>query len=108
MKTLVVAAFTSVSIIMVFKVTDTLDDMLRYQGESDKIFYYYLCLIPGILKFQLPLLFLFSVSFIFTNLKTHFEHIPVWSSGYSYTRVFNLSLLVCILLTFTFFFSIMR
>ena len=87
LKSLGVSLASAMAIIMLYRVTDTLDDVLSFQGSRFTVISYYLSLVPSIIQNQLPLIFLFSATFTCANIKLNNEHFPVWSSGNSFFAI---------------------
>ncbi len=80
------AIFTVVMV--VFDVSERLDDFLKYHAPLDKIiFEYYAGFIPFYLNFLCPLINFIAVIFFTSKMADQTEIVPILSAGYSFNRL---------------------
>ncbi len=80
------AIFTVVMV--VFDVSERLDDFLKYKAPLDKIiFEYYAGFIPFYLNFLCPLINFIAVIFFTSKMADQTEIVPILSAGYSFNRL---------------------
>ncbi|UIR55221.1 LptF/LptG family permease [Sphingobacterium sp. SRCM116780] len=80
------AIFTVVMVI--FDISERLDDFLKYNAPMDKIiFEYYAGFIPFYLNFLCPLINFIAVIFFTSKMADQTEIVPILSAGYSFNRL---------------------
>lgn len=96
--------FTGIS--MIAKIMETLDSMLKFDGDSAYVYMFYIYNIPNFVMIVLPPSLMFAVTFSIATLSRHNELAVIMSAGRSAKRVLMpVYIIAGILTVFLFFFN---
>jgi lipopolysaccharide export LptBFGC system permease protein LptF len=84
---LFITLLAAAGLLTLAKLTDVLDDILRYKGTDHLVAKYLLSLLPGFIYFSLPLAAFFAGGLFSARFRQSNEILAVWSAGTSLWQV---------------------